>query len=312
MPESFSSSSGGALESDPDYRFQDSANRVGVVHKPTNTRVRALGSNGKTALGLGADTALAVCDEPGALPTVGGLLLSDAIDTALGKPGSRMKVIYIGTIAPAVADGWWPRLITAGSSGRTYVQALQGDLEKWDQWPTIQKANPLVQVSSSFRAKLLEERDKARRDSRLKARFMSYRLNLPAADEATMLLTVADWERVCERPVPPRDQRPLCGLDIGASRAWSAATAIWRSGRCEAVAIAPGVPSIRDQERRDRVPYGTYARLVDAGVLRVATGRRVPAVSDLINMVRQWQPESITLDRFPDRRGPGTLRRGCV
>ena len=43
---------------------------------------------------------------------------------------------------------------------------------------------------------------------------------------------------------------------------------------------------------------GTYAALVEAGVLRVATGRRVPAVADLIDLVRQWQPESITLDRF--------------
>ena len=152
--------------------------------------------------------------------------------------------------------------------------------------------------SPEFRAKLLEERDKARGDPRLRARFQSYRLNRPAADESTVLLTVEDWERVCGRAVPPRDGRPLVGLDIGASRAWSAAAALWRSGRCECLAIAPGVPSIREQERRDRVPAGTYQRLVDAGVLHVATGRRVPAVADLIDLVRQWKPESVTLDRF--------------
>ena len=286
-----------ALEDDPAYRFQDSANRVGVVHLPSRTRIRALGSNGKTAMGLGANTALAIADEPGCWEAVGGQLLADALDTALAKPGSVMRVCYIGTVAPAIA-GWWPELIAAGSSGRTYVQALQGDPERWDQWPAIRHANPLAAIAPEFRAKLLEERDSARGDSRLRARFMSYRMNRPTADESRVLLTTADWEAVCERAVPPRDGRPLAGLDLGGGRAWSAATAIWRNGRCESVAIAPGVPSIVEQERRDRVPPNTYARLVSAGVLRVATGRRVPDVGDLVSLVREWKPESIVCDRF--------------
>ena len=44
---------------------------------------------------------LLVADEPGAWEATGGQLMSDAIETALGKPGSAMKVIYIGTLAPA-------------------------------------------------------------------------------------------------------------------------------------------------------------------------------------------------------------------
>ena len=47
-----------ALESNADYRFRDSMNSVGVTHKPTNTTVRALGSNANTAFGIGADTNL--------------------------------------------------------------------------------------------------------------------------------------------------------------------------------------------------------------------------------------------------------------
>ena len=45
----------------------------------------------------------------------------------------------------------------------------------------IRRCNPLTAISDSFRAKLLDERDRARRDSRLKARFMSYRLNVRRA-----------------------------------------------------------------------------------------------------------------------------------
>ena len=73
-----------------------------------------------------------------------------------------MMAIYIGTVAPALAGGWWPSLITAGSAGRTYVQALQGDGDRWDRWPTIRRCNPLVAISATFRAKLIEERGAAR------------------------------------------------------------------------------------------------------------------------------------------------------
>ena len=42
---------------------------------------------------------------PGKRPNGGGLM-ADALFTAQGKPGSQMKVIYIGTLAPATS-GWW-------------------------------------------------------------------------------------------------------------------------------------------------------------------------------------------------------------
>ena len=81
----------------------------------------------------------------------------------------------------------------------------------------------MTAVSAEFRKKLLQERDAARRDSRLKARFLSYRLNIPSADEATMLLTVDDWQRVLDRPVAERAGRPIFAYDLGGGRAWSAA-----------------------------------------------------------------------------------------
>ena len=140
--------------------------------------------------------------------------MNDAISTAQGKPGSPLRAVYIGTLAPATS-GWWHDMIRDGTHGSTYVQALQGDRATWDTWATIQRANPLTAISAAFRAKLLEERDKARGDSRLRARFLSYRLNIPSGDESTMLLTVEDWERVTARPVPPRKGRPVFSYDLG-------------------------------------------------------------------------------------------------
>ena len=242
------------LEPTGGYSFIDSATRIGITHRRSNTRLRVLSSNGKTAMGI-VGCPLLVADEPGSWETTGGTLMFDAIVTALGKPNSPMRTIFIGTLAPSMS-GWWHDLIADGSNGSTYVQGLQGDIEKWDTWAEIRRCNPLTAISGDFRKRLLIERDAARLDSRLKARFLSFRLNRPSGDESTVLLTVQDWERVKAREVPERDGRPIVGVDLGGGRAWSAAVAIWASGRVEARAVAPGIPLLEDQEK------GTGYRLV--------------------------------------------------
>ena len=128
-------------------------------------------------------------------------MLFDAIITALGKPNSPMRTVFIGTLAPSMG-GWWHDLIADGSSGSTYIQGLQGDVEKWDTWSEIRRCNPLTAISPEFRKRLKVERDDARLDSRLKARFLSFRLNQPSGDESEVLLTVSDWERVTARKYP--------------------------------------------------------------------------------------------------------------
>ena len=212
------------LEPTGEYRFLDSATRIGITHKTSNTRLRVISSNGKTAMGL-VNCPLAVCDEPGSWETTGGGLMFDAIQTAQGKPNSPLKSIYIGTIAPS-DRGWWPEMIERGSQGSTYVQTLQGNPEKWDQWHEIRRVNPLTAISPQFRAKLIEERDEARKDSRLKARFLSYRMNVPTKDEADMLLTVEDFKLALARPVPDRKGRPIVG-----DRSWRGACLVERCSR---------------------------------------------------------------------------------
>ena len=286
------------LEPSGRYRFLDSQTRIGITHPPTNTRLRILGSNGKTAMGL-VGCPWAIADEPGAWETTGGTLMHDAITTAQGKPGSPLRALYIGTLAPA-RGGWWHDMIADGSRGTRYVQALQGDPARWRDMREVRRVNPLTAISPPFVEKLREERDEARRDSRLKARFLSYRCNVPTEDEATVLLTVDDWKAVLARPVAPREGRPIVGVDLGGGRAWHSAVALWRTGRIEALAVAPGIPSIDAQERRDRVPRGTYARLVDSGTLRVAAGVRVQPPAELMRAaLATWgAPERVICDFF--------------
>ena len=288
------------LEPTGDYRFIDSVTRLGITHKDSNTKLRVMSSNGKTAFGI-VGTPLLVADEPGAWEIVGGGLMHDAIQTAQGKPESSLRVIYIGTLAPLGAPGhWWYDLVDAGTQGSVYVQKLVGNAETWDKWPTIRKANPLKAKYAESRAVLLEERDAARRDSRLKARFWSYRLNVPTQDEAQMLMTVDDWKLAEARPVGIPSGRPIVGVDLGGGRAWSAAVAVWQSGRMEAIACAPGIPSIEDQERRDNVPSGVYVKLMESGALSLAHGLRVQPPSALWEAIcERWGvPVKIVCDRF--------------
>jgi len=282
-----------------DYRIAESSLACHVLHKPTNTRVSVLASSGKTAQGL-VRCPWVFADEPGSWELAGGLALHHAIQGAMGKPCAALKAIYIGTLAPlATGPGhWWYDLIDAGSGRSTYVQALRGDPAKWDQASEIRRCNPLRWAFADSRAVLFEERDKARSDSRLRAAFQSFYMNRPTGDESTMLLTTADWERSCSREVPERSGRPAVGVDLGAGRSWSAAVAVWRSGRVEALAVAPGVPTIAAQEKRDGVPEGTYQRLVETGRLTIASGLRVPSPRTLVDRILPWRPATVTCDRF--------------
>ena len=129
------------------YRFLDSATRVAITHVATNTRLRVIGSNGKTAMGL-VNTPWAICDEPGAWNTIGGQLLFDAIETAKGKPGSPLRSLYVGTLAPAMS-GWWHEMALSKSGQGRAIMCLQGRPERWDKWSEIAKANPLTKVCSA-------------------------------------------------------------------------------------------------------------------------------------------------------------------
>ena len=280
------------------YRFLDSATRVAITHVKSNTRLRVIGSNGKTAMGL-VGCPFAICDEPGSWTTVGGELLFDAIETAKGKPGSPLRSLYVGTLAPSMS-GWWHSLALSKSGQGRAIMCLQGRPERWEQWSEIKRVNPLTKVSASFRKQLRGELAAAQADSRLKARFLSYRLNLPSADESTMLLSVDDFEIMAARPVTEAAGRPIVSIDLGGGRAFSAATAIFQSGRIECLAVAPGIPDIAAQERRDRVPSGTYSALVASGKLRLADNLRVQPPSVLYDaVVEAWGvPELVICDRF--------------
>ena len=291
------------------YRLVDSATRVAITRKECRTRLKAIGSNPKTSLGF-VGVPWVILDEPAALHETGGTALWDAILTAQGKPGSRLKAILIGTLAPANNGNWWPQLVERGTTGSTYVRLLQADPDQWEELDEAMRVNPLAGDFPEQAAKLAEELEEAKSDTRLRARYMSYRLNIPTRDESETLLAVEDWERVMTRPPASQQDlfarqsgsrnRPVFAYDLGNGRAWSAAVALWPDGRVEALAVAPGIPTLAEQERRDQVPASTYRKLREIGVLRVAEGLRVQPPAQLhAAALEAWgRPVGIVCDHF--------------
>ena len=125
-------------------------------------------------------------------------------------------------------------------------------------------------------------------------------MNLPTQDESEVLLTPEDWDLLVAREATGRDAAPLVGVDLGHGRAWSAAVAIFPSGRIEAFALAPGLPSLEDQERRDHVPAHLYRKLFNDGLLLVDEGLRAQRLATLWDeILNRWGfPTLLIADRF--------------
>ena len=274
------------------YRYEDSNQSTKVLHLDTFTRVVVHGANAKTLLGF-LGVRLLVVDEPAAVSDE----MWGAIVGSCGK--TKTTILCVGTIAPATSPHWWPALLARGSRPGVHVTLLQGDREKWSQWSTIKKANPISAVNPILKATLIRECAEAQRDDRLKSRFLSDRLNLPTKDETSELIAAHDWDRMLERAVPEREGSAVLAIDLGASRSWSAATLMWRNGRTEVYASVPGIPSLESQERRDGLTPGILQELVDCGVVGVSYGLRMADIDALLDLIpSDVQIEAVVADRF--------------
>ena len=251
-------------------------------------------------MGLGANVRLAICDEPGSWAPQSGHRLWDAVCTGLGK--RKMTIIAIGTLAPALLTGpasWWPATVAAGSGNSTHVSLLQADPDRWESFDEVLRVNPVAAVNPHLRRALEREHKGALESDRAARTFRNYRLNLPGDPvDSQPLITSAEWEKCCTKPIPEIAGKPVIGLDLGGTRSWSSGCAVWPSGRIESWAIAPGKPSLSDQEKDDQVAEGTYSELVRSGGLAVDEGRAVPSIERLLARIWAWEPLAIVCDNY--------------
>ena len=284
-----------------EFRFLDSSQRLWIENKATGYRVRAISSSGKRALGL-ASFSLLIGDEPGAWQNREGRQMFDSLRQSLGKRPNQ-KVLLIGTLAPSEPGSWWPELIKSGTNEQTgvFVTNISADIEEpWDQWETVKSCNPMFKLNKTLRNTVKQEWEEAKANPFLKASFEAFRLNRLVETREEMLCRVEDWQVVESRPVPPREGKPIVGLDLGANRSWSAIWAIWQNGRSECYALCGSIPSLEKREKQDSVPKGLYQKLRDEGVLLIDEGLRVARPQTLLDkmVVLGIEPEVIYADRF--------------
>ena len=227
--------------------------------------------------------------------------LFDSMRTALGK--RKCQIVLCGTVAPSPMQGpgsWWPELVKAGSGAGVHLELLQADEKKWRDWDECLRVNPAHLVNPFLEKTLRREFEEALKSERAAIPFRQYRLNLPGGESTgeQPLITSAEWGRVCARPVPACEGNPVIGIDLGGTRSWSAACALWPSGRISSWAIAPGVPSLGEQELADQVPPGSYEELARTGGLSVDTERAVPDIGLLLARIWSWSPAVIGCDPF--------------
>ena len=284
-----------SLGDDPEFRWR----RDGVEHMKTRTRCRVLSSDSRRAFGLGSALNLAVLDEPGSFAPTSGERLWRALLGSLGK-NSSARILACGTIAPAAVGSWWQTFIEAGSGPGKHVQLIQGNEKTWRSWDAVLAANPVCAISKSMVRTLKREHDEALQNDRAASAFLRYRMNInaPEVTHAQPLVTSSEWSRVCARPVPACEGQPIIGADLGGTRSWSAAAAIWPSGRISSWAVAPGLPSLSEQEAADQVAPNTYVSLVRSGGLSVDEGRAVPDVEQLLARIWSWSPLCIVSDPY--------------
>ena len=81
----------------------------------------------------------------------------------------------------------------------------------------------------------------------------------------------------------------------------------------EAIACAPGIPDLDAQEKRDNVPAGMYAKLMQNGSLSLAEGLRVQPPSALWEAIcdRWGEPVKVVCDRFRLSELQDTVGTAC-
>ena len=291
------------------WRVWDTAQQARVEDKLTGARVRCLGSDPRRAHGLAP--VLVLADEPAQWPETTGERMVAALRTAAGKqPHSRF--VALGT-RPAVPEHWFAKML-AGGADFAQCHAARSDDPPF-QKRTWAKANPSLSHMPDLVSAIRTEAAEARRDPAMLAAFEALRLNGGVDDtEIAVLLDAGTWERIegdAERP--QGGQRAVWGIDLGTSAAMSAVAAYWpRTGRLEALAAFPRVPSLAERGLRDGAA-GLYVECARRGELIQAGGAAVD-IGELLRAAldRFAAPDRVVADRWREAELRDALNRAEV
>ena len=285
------------LEAEPDrWRVLDSSTASRVEDRSTGAVLRAIGSDPRRAHGEAPRLILA--DEPAQWPPNMSERMNAALSTARGKiPDARM--IALGT-KPATGAGWFAKLLEGGPHIYAQVHAAPADaaLDDVSAW---ERANPSIHAFPALRTALERESARALADPSLAAQFRALRLNAGVSDvDGNTLIDADSWERAEADELPDRRGPMVLGVDLGGASAMTGAAAYWpHSGRLEAMAWFPGVPTLAERGLRDGVGR-LYVELQERGELLTTPRRRTVPVADVLRWaVDVWgRPVAVVADRY--------------
>ena len=289
------------------WRVQDTMQTALIEDRETGARVRVIGSDPRRAHGLAPS--LAILDEGAQWPPSTGERMVAAIRTALGKQ-PEARLFSIGT-RPADETHWFAKML-AGGADYSQVHAAAPDDPKF-RVATWRKANPSIGHMPDLRAAIEREAKMAKSDPAMLPEFEALRLNLGTSDTATsVLLEAGTWARI-EAAGADRSGPCSWGIDLGTSAAQSAVAAYWpETGRLEAVAAFPTVPTLAERGLRDGVG-DLYQVMQRRGDLVLAGGAAVD-ISALLTeaMARFGRPEALACDRWREAELYDALNRAGV
>ena len=285
------------IEADPkDWQIRDSQNSASLMHRPTGSTVRCLGSDPRRAHGIAA--ALILCDEIAQWVGTTSAEMFGALRTSLGKiPDS--KLIAIGTMADDPSH-FFNKRFEGQQSGYHQKHAANKDADVSDRDVWIQ-ANPSLPYMPALRAMLETEYEDALRDPGLMATFRALRLNQGVgATLEEMILEAGIWESIEDDYLEPEGQ-PIWGIDLGSGHSMSAIVCVHPNGVLQALAAFPARPDLKDRGRTDGCA-DLYLQMAYRGEL-ILSGDMVVDIPDFFMeaLARFGAPAAIVCDRWRDK-----------
>ena len=281
----------GTYEQRSRYKLNNTEQKATLEDRRSGARVRAIGSDPRKAHGLAPKIVLA--DEPAQWGPQAEAMLA-ALTTADGKLEGQ-RVIALGT-RPADPAHWFSRWLD-GLADYSQVHAARPD-DPIFQRRTWKRANPSLDHLPALEGAIRAAAEKAKRDPATLASFRALKLNQGTSDTREAFVLEAERWAAIEGDAPAEGEYVL-GVDLGTTAAMSAAAAFWpKTGRLDAIALFPVLPSLAERGLRDGVG-GIYETMAARGELR-QSGGNVTRVGDLLEWAlgRWGAPSLIVADRW--------------
>ena len=282
------------IEEDPArWRSEDHANRARITDRKSKSILKCIGSDPRRAHGLRPHFVL--LDELAQWPATRDRMMA-ALTTAAGI--REMRMLAIGTKADSEQHVFskWLR-----NADYTYVRSAHPDADPLDI-ETYAACNPSWHAFPLLRKAIMSEIEVARREPSELPRLRALRGNLGLSDvEQQVLIDPSVWQACETADLPPREGRPIFGVDLGGTAAMSGLAAFWpATGRLEALAAFPELPGLLERGLADGVGQ-VYQQMAEEGDLLQLGQRVVPPEGLLEEGLRRYGPPvAVVSDRWRD------------